>query len=220
MTNVNKAASWKEGENLLIDFLPLSDLEGTIRKNDTFHNERIVFGENGNLKFFPGVTTKELQREKKQNSPGAFSVVEFSGIKKLIYDSQTGLDINTGYVVHGEAQLNFYRALHKDTAPILSINPLWLLVPAFTDFMEKHLMFEGLRTNIEKVGEEWLPKKQRATRHGQEYRENLVGQYDVMKRLVSDKDENDFWIEGDPVDGSAPVFFPASAFSNEPGLFR
>lgn len=45
------------------------------------------------------------------------------------------------------SSVNFYRAIHKDTAPLFSIDPLWLAVPQVQQFLTQHLP-EGIRNDF------------------------------------------------------------------------
>jgi hypothetical protein len=62
----------------------------------------------------------------------------------------------SGYMY--DSDVNFYRAIHVDTAPFLSVNNLWLAVPEFAAILDKFLPTENLHSSLEKVGDFYVPR--------------------------------------------------------------
>jgi hypothetical protein len=142
------------------------------RVSKEHYNQRLILTDAGEIVALPNRTTHQLHKAWLRLPASSGSVpnrktftqaAKLLQIKKIKYRPVFEPVIASG-VAHGyfhDTSVGFYRAVHADTQPVLSISALWFAVPAFTAFLEKHLIAEGLHTSFDQINKCWVSKERR-----------------------------------------------------------
>lgn len=87
--------------------------------------------------------------------------IKLSEIKKVKYRPEfepvIAFGIADGYLY--DTEVKFYRAVHHDTAPKLSISSLWLIEPEITKIIAPYMTAPGIMTDFKKEGDYLIQRR-------------------------------------------------------------
>jgi len=136
-----------------------------MKKSKAAQPQKLVVTPEGELFVLPNISERKLNKHHQALhliDPTDMYVnkqplqrIKLSEVRKITYRPLP--DVMVGYY---NLQVDFYRAVHKDTRPLASIDPLWFSVPEFTSFLENHIQMEGLHSSFEIIGSHWVPRQQ------------------------------------------------------------